>query len=504
MACAQPNLTAAWVGAESAAGWHLIPIYVGLQAPANLCGCAGIDPSQASAEGVAAASDAVAQAQAVAIGAGNPIYFDMEGYPRGGTNSSAVLAFLSAWTAQLHAAGYKSGVYSNADSGIRDFVAQLGTGFKEPDDIWIADWNGQQTTSDPYVPSGDWASHQRLHQYDGGHDETYGGVTINIDGNYLDGATAAAAPVGPTVAPAPALTVSPAADGIIQLYASWSGGTGVAAWRVLGGQSPGALTPVGGAAKPSVQIAIAVHSEFSYFAAQALGSAGQVLATSQAVATPAHIAIYGHSVFVPSRGLGGLPAGCFTANPCHVATTISAGRRVIAGTGQESIPAGGGGVLYFKLSPAGRALLARAPGRRLSVQVTVRDASGTTATTTLNLVSFFTSGRGPHRSLSKSSTLRIFGATDFVSFGWVGGVLAGCFASSPCPLMTTITVGRSTIARTAPQALGANALGYLLFTLTPQGHAMLARAHGNQLGVHVSTTSGSATASANIALVSFH
>ncbi len=41
MACAQPNLTSGWVSQESSAGWHLIPIYVGLQAPSNSCGCAG-------------------------------------------------------------------------------------------------------------------------------------------------------------------------------------------------------------------------------------------------------------------------------------------------------------------------------------------------------------------------------------------------------------------------------------------------------------------------------
>ncbi len=499
MGCAQPNLTAMWVSEESTVGWHLIPTYVGLQAPTNSCGCAGIDPSQASAEGAAAASDAIAQAQAVGIGSGNPIYFDMEGYSRGGANTSAVLAFLSAWTAQLHADGYLSGVYSSAASGIRDLVAQVGTGFAEPDDIWIADWNGAQTTSDPYVPSGDWASHQRLHQYQGGHNETYGAVTINIDGNYLDGATAAA---GVTVAPPPELTVSPGGDGTIHLHASWNGATDVAAWRVLAGQAPGALTPLVGAAKSGAQIAIAVHSAFPYFAVQALGSAGQVLASSRAVATPAHVAIYGHSAFVPSRGLGGLPAGCFTGNPCHIATTLSTGRTVIASTGPEFIPAGGG-VLYFKLSPAGRAMLAHAPGRRLPVQVTARDVSGTTATTTLNLVPFLTNGRGPHRSLSESPALRIVGVTDFVSSGWVGGILAGCFANAPCQVITTITAGRATLARTGPESLGANELGYLIFTLTPKGHAMLARAHGNQLGAHVTITDGSATANADIALVSF-
>src|SRR5205823_1548680 len=53
MACSQPNLTASWVSQESAAGWHLIPIYVGLQAPQNDCGCAGISPSRASSQGQA-------------------------------------------------------------------------------------------------------------------------------------------------------------------------------------------------------------------------------------------------------------------------------------------------------------------------------------------------------------------------------------------------------------------------------------------------------------------
>jgi hypothetical protein len=189
MACAQPNLTASWVNAESAAGWHLIPTYVGLQAPSNGCSCAAINSGRASAEGAAAAGDAVKRALAIGIGPGNPIYFDMENYSRGGGNTSAVLTFLAAWTAGLHAAGYQSGVYSNAFGGLGDLVAARGSGFNEPDDIWIADWNGQRTVASPYVPGGEWSNH-RIHQYDGGHNETHGGVTINIDGNFLDGATA--------------------------------------------------------------------------------------------------------------------------------------------------------------------------------------------------------------------------------------------------------------------------------------------------------------------------
>jgi hypothetical protein len=196
MACAQPNLTPEWVSEQSAAGWHLIPTYVGLQAPHNGCGCAAISPSRASVEGAAAASDAVTQAEGVGIGPGNPIYFDMESYARGGANTSAVLTFLAAWTSSLHAAGYKSGVYSSAGSGISDLRSQYGTGYTEPDDIWIGEWNGQRSTSSAYVPSGDWSNHRRLHQYEGGHNETHGGATLNIDSNFLDGATAGASAAG--------------------------------------------------------------------------------------------------------------------------------------------------------------------------------------------------------------------------------------------------------------------------------------------------------------------
>lgn len=211
MACSQPNLTASWVSAETAAGWHLIPTYVGLQAPSNSCSCAAISASQASSEGTAAANDAATRSSAVGIGPGNPIYFDMENYSRGGTNTSAVLAFLSAWTTQLHALGYTSGVYSSSDSGIADLADQWGTGYTEPDDIWIANWNGAENTSDPNVPAGDWGNNQRLHQFEGGHNESYGGVTLNIDDDYLDGATAGVAVAG--AAGGPPVDMSPPAIG---------------------------------------------------------------------------------------------------------------------------------------------------------------------------------------------------------------------------------------------------------------------------------------------------
>jgi len=193
-ACSQPNLTADWVAAQTEAGWHLIPTYVGLQAPTSACSsCAKLTSSQATAQGAAAAVDAVEEAAAVAMGPGSPIYFDMESYSQTSSASAATLAFLEAWTVKLHSLGYISGVYSSSASGIEDLANQIGSGYELPDDLWIANWNGQQNTADSVVPASAWNPHRRIHQYRGGHNETYGGITINIDNNYVDGETVGSA-----------------------------------------------------------------------------------------------------------------------------------------------------------------------------------------------------------------------------------------------------------------------------------------------------------------------
>jgi hypothetical protein len=485
MGCSQPNLSPTWVGQQTAVGWHLIPIYVGLQAPVDSCGCSSMSSSSgtASSQGVAAAQDAVAQAQAFGIGPGSPIYDDMEGYSTTGTNTASVMAFLASWTAQLHAEGYLSGVYSSADSGIVDLASRNGTGYTEPDDIWIARWNNAQNTADPNVPSTSWSNHQRVHQYDGDHNETYGGVRLDIDGDYVDGATAGNGGnivSTPSVAAAPSLSLSTAADGSIDVFPSWTGAAGVSRWQVLAGSSPSSLAPATNSVRASTH-RIVVRNAFSYFAVQALGSGGQVLATSSAVATPVHVAIFGQSAFVLARGKGGLPVGCFNATSCQVTTTVSVGKTRLVRTGRETVPVGGG-LAYFKLSPSGQTMLRRARHNRLPVTITVRDASGKIATRGLNLIQFRTSGSSPVHGQEPSPALRFVGATEFVSNGWSGGILVACTASSsPCMSSATMKSGRTTIARTGPQFLGVNELGYLHFTLTATGHRMLVRKRGNQL-----------------------
>jgi glycoside hydrolase-like protein len=225
-ACSQPNLTAAWVGEQLAAEWHPIPTYVGLQAPTSSCGsCAKLSSTLATPQGTAAAEDAVADAQDVGIGPGSPIYFDMEAYTRTASASKATLTFLAAWTTELHALGYVSGVYSSSASGIADLAGQIGTGYPLPDDLWIANWNGQQSTIDPYVPATAWNEHQRIHQYRGGHNETYGGVTINIDNNYVEGATVGAASARPALPPLTVKHVRPIGGTVrVWVRCGWPGG----------------------------------------------------------------------------------------------------------------------------------------------------------------------------------------------------------------------------------------------------------------------------------------
>lgn len=194
-ACDQPNLTAAWVSQQAAAGWHFLPLYAG---PQVTFGQVTAPQSQAAQ----AADDAVTQAAALGFTRGSVLYYDMEAYSA--TDSPTAVAFMSAWTQEIHAQGYLSGIYGSENSGIADLVANWGK-ISEPDVIDIAYWDGQ-TDSDPGAdPAGHWTG-RRVHQFLGGSNDspTYGGYTINIDQDYtsLDG-TRCEILVNPPVSPSP-------------------------------------------------------------------------------------------------------------------------------------------------------------------------------------------------------------------------------------------------------------------------------------------------------------
>jgi hypothetical protein len=175
----------------------------------------------------------------------------------------------------------------------------------------------------------------------------------------------------------------------------------------------------------------------------------------------------------------------------------------VARTGPESLGAESGGILYFHLSRTGLALVRRARSRRVPVRVVATDVSRTQTAATMNLVPFFTTGKSPPRSAHNSAVVRLAGLTAFVSSGWIGGTLAGCFSDAPCRVASTLSVGRTVIARAGPSLLGAHQLGYLMFTLTSTGHALLAHARGNQLGVSVTLADGASVATGRIVLVGF-
>ncbi|MFC0115943.1 DUF1906 domain-containing protein [Kibdelosporangium aridum] len=188
-ACAQPNLTPGWVGTQVKKGWHLIPTYVGLQAPCtSFRHRIDLNADAARRQGREAASDGIAQASRLGMNPGTVIYNDMEAYNIGdGPCSAAVMSFLSGWTDQLRERGYRSGVYSSAGSGITDLVRNHDNrAYSRPDHVWFAWWNGQANVDGgKFLPADRWLG-GRIHQYLGGHDESYNGVTINIDSNFVD------------------------------------------------------------------------------------------------------------------------------------------------------------------------------------------------------------------------------------------------------------------------------------------------------------------------------
>ncbi|MGN0063048.1 MAG: glycoside hydrolase domain-containing protein [Nocardioides sp.] len=197
----QPNLTTTWVQNQVAAGWRLLPIALGPQAsclsrfprysddfsispdPAN-------NYAKARKMGRQEASKNVADAAALGIGQGSTIWYDLEGFDMSKTHCrESALRFTHAWVTRAKALGYVAGFYSSASSGIKmlDDARRKSPGvYNLPDRIWIARWDGVANTSTSYISDDGWNPGGRMKQYRGGHNEKWGGVTINIDSNYLD------------------------------------------------------------------------------------------------------------------------------------------------------------------------------------------------------------------------------------------------------------------------------------------------------------------------------
>ena len=197
--CAQPQLTAAWVASVSQLKWRLLPIHKGLQPP---CGARPSDakistsPATARSQGTGAAGEAVAAAKNLGMLTGSALYNDIENYPQtDSTCRAAVLNYASAWTKELHRLGYVSGVYMNLTLGAKQLAdVYTSTAYARPDALWIARYDGVDSLKGwAGIADSKWAVHQRAKQFRGGHNETYGGVTVNIDTDRLDAPVATVA-----------------------------------------------------------------------------------------------------------------------------------------------------------------------------------------------------------------------------------------------------------------------------------------------------------------------
>ncbi len=199
----QPNLTPDWVATQLRKGWRLLPITLGPQASCQprfprYDDDVKINPNpgsqgryyQARKQGRQEAVSTVTDARALGISAGSTLWYDLEGFDHTNTHCrESALQFLSGWTQKLHRLGYVSGVYSSVGSGILaldNARVQRPNAFTLPDMIWLARWDNVANTSSSYIREDGWRPGGRVKQYQGGHDETWGGVRINIDRNFLD------------------------------------------------------------------------------------------------------------------------------------------------------------------------------------------------------------------------------------------------------------------------------------------------------------------------------
>ncbi|MEU0058968.1 glycoside hydrolase domain-containing protein [Streptomyces sp. NPDC006334] len=186
--CAQPNLTASWVKSVNAAGWKLIPIYVGAQ-PYCQTGSSPEKLTAATAASLGAqdATDAVAKAGALGMKAGSAIYLDMEPYDI--TNKAcndAVLTYVRSFSKTLRAKTYRAGYYGFSSSSAKA-VATAADKTDLPGNLWYALWDNKETTTAdwPWAAT-QFTNHSRAHQYMVNSKETRAGYTITVDRDSWD------------------------------------------------------------------------------------------------------------------------------------------------------------------------------------------------------------------------------------------------------------------------------------------------------------------------------
>ena len=267
--CSQPLLTPQWVSEVFDQGWRLIPTWVGPQAPCTGCTTCrnrfSSDPGQAELEGAREADNAAGVASGLGLGVRTVVYFDLENYDwNNRACGQAASAFVNGWSRRMRERGHVPGVYGSATNALQDWFNIA----SPPDAVWIGKWDGRETVWGlTPLPDSWWANHQRIHQYRGGHNETWGGVTFNIDNNVEDGPLAVRDGVGVVDSAGPDLVVaSPRPDQTLDaalLVVSGTasdagrGDSGISSVTVNNERAAGDTAPGGNLASWSLTVAIA-------------------------------------------------------------------------------------------------------------------------------------------------------------------------------------------------------------------------------------------------------
>lgn len=190
--CGGATLSSSWISTVVSQGWDLVFIWVGPQMPSSCSSRSfsdtiSLNTSTAYTQGENEAAAAYNKLVNLSVNVTNaPVVYDLEGYNGGSSCRAAAKSFMKGWADQMALApAQKSGTYGSACSSYIDDFASDGN---PPDFVWPAAWDGNPSTSSvSCVSSSHWVNNQRHKQYQGGHNETYGGVTINIDTDCANG-----------------------------------------------------------------------------------------------------------------------------------------------------------------------------------------------------------------------------------------------------------------------------------------------------------------------------
>ncbi len=186
---------AGWLYDVSQQGWSFILTWVGPQAPCTSFNHRmSSNPATAYQQGRNNADAAIAKAREKGFLGDLVIYYDLESYYTNGKDSpacrAAVASFMQGWVERTHELGESAGGYGSACGS---FMTEWAENDDPLDDVWFAHWYTNNYDPDatvwdvPCIGNDLWAINQRLKQYAGVHNETWGGLKKSIDSNVLEG-----------------------------------------------------------------------------------------------------------------------------------------------------------------------------------------------------------------------------------------------------------------------------------------------------------------------------